>query len=282
MITFGREAGLVVLGALLAGCAVSSIAGTATPVSGGTGPYRSSCSVENSGVPVPATTPTGKPLITITQGSNSWIANERTQPFSIAVYADGTAIRSEDLGLSSEAVAALTIGSIDPCRLADAQAEIVALAATDIGNPGVTDQGTTRVTMRGSGGNVVVDAYALGVDDQSLSAPQQAARQRLTALIGTLRDAMTNTASWTPDRLRVSTYGEPANDAGAARWPLTVGLQQVLDHDRHRCGVLSGTDADAVLTAIGKGDAVGPWTDGQQTLVLAIGPLVPGQQGCAN
>lgn len=229
-----RTAGIVVVGVILAGCSHVTIAGTAAPASETTSPtepYRSSCVTTTPSSPGPVSTPSGKPIITVTQGSNAWIANGRTQPFAVAVYADGTAIRSEDDGTSSEAIARLTIGRIDPCRLADAGAEIVALAASDLGDSAVTDQGTTSVVMHQPAGDVTVDAYALGVADDELAAPQQVARKRLTTLIGTLRTAMTHTADWSPDRLRIST-------------------------------------------------AVGPWTDGRQTLVLAFGPLVPGQQGC--
>ena len=41
-------------------------------------------------------------------------------------------------------------------------------------------------------------------------------------------------------------------------------------------------DAAAVLDSLGAGSASSTWTDGRQTLVLALGPLVPGQQGCRS
>ena len=282
MSIWGRAAGVVVLGVLLAGCAGAAVRGTATPVAGATPSteaYRSKCVAVTAPDPGPVPTPTGPPIITVTQGSNAWIANERIQPFAITVYAEGTAIRSEDAGTSSAPVARLTLGRIDPCRVAEAGAEIVALAASDLGDPAVTDQGTTRVVLHQPTGDVVVDAYALGVADQDLTRPQQAARQRLTALLDRMRTAMTQTGEWTPDRLRVTTYGTPADAAGAARWPLDGSLREALDRDGHRCGVLSGADVTSVLTAPGS-TAVGAWTDGTQTLVLAFGPLVPGQPGC--
>lgn len=195
------------------------------------------------------------------------------------VYPNGTAIRSDDAGAPST-VAGLSIGRIDPCRVAAAAAEVVALAVTDLGSPGLTDQGNTRVVMHQASGDVVVDAYALGVDDANLPAPHQAARHRLTALIDSLRTSMTLTSKWTPDRPRVSAYGEPAVLTGARNWPLAGGQGATLDRENHRCGVLTGEDEITMLDALGAGAAVGPWTDGQQTLVLAFGPLVPGQRGC--
>jgi|GEM_PF-4124995 len=281
-------AGILLLGALLAGCAQTSIAGTAGPVDGAgpvdtNPPYVSTCEatldpVGPGGVP----TPSGAPVITVTQGTNVWIASERTQPYAVAVYPDGTAIRTEDVGSSADPLAILTIGRIDPCALATDTAEIVALAAGDVGEPPMTDQGTTTVTLRQAAGDVVVAAYALGVGDDSVSVPQKAVRQRLTALIDHLTSAMTDTSEWTPDRLRLTTYGSPADPTGALQWPLSRSIERTLGRDDPLCAVVTGVDATAVLHGLGAGSASSSWTDGRQTLVLAVGPLVPGQQGCAS
>jgi hypothetical protein len=288
MTTLRRAVGILLLGALLSGCAGTTIAGTAGPVDGvgpvDTGPpYVSTC--EDTPGPVPAggvRTPTGAPMITVTQGTNAWMASDRTQPYAVAVYPDGTAIRSEDLGVSGEPPAGLTIGRLHPCAIAADSAEIVALAAGDVGEPPVTDQGTTIVTLHQPAGDVVVQAYALGVGDENVSAAQQATRHRLTAVIEHLRTAMTDTGPWTPDRLRLTTYGAPADPAGALDWPLDRSIERALGKDEPPCAVLAGADASAVLDALGARSAASSWTDGHSTLVLALGPLVPGQQGCPS
>ncbi|MGS0685239.1 hypothetical protein ACVBEQ_08860 [Nakamurella sp. GG22] len=289
MTTLRRAAGILLLGALLAGCAGTTIAGTPGPVDGAgpidtDPPYVSTCETtldpltRGGGVP----TPTGAPMITITQGTNAWIASERTQPFAVAVYPDGTAIRSEDLGTSGDPPATLTIGRIEPCALAADSAEIVALATADVGDPLVTDQGTTTVTLHQPAGDVVVAAYALGIGDDNVSAPQKAARQRLTAVIEHLESAMTDTGPWTPDRLRLTSYGAPADPTGALDWPLDRGIERTLGNDDPQCAILAGADAGAVLDTLGARSASSSWTDGDSTLVLALGPLVPGQQGCPS
>ncbi len=288
MTTLRRAAGILLLGALLAGCAGTTIAGTAGPVDGAgpvdtDPPYVSTCEA-NLG-PLPAggiPTPTGTPMITITQGTNAWIASERTQPYAVAVYQDGTAIRSEDVGSSGDPVATLTIGRIEPCALAADSAEIVALAAADVGEPLVTDQGTTTVTLHQPAGDVVVAAYALGSGDANVSAEQKAARQRLTAVIAHLGSALTDTGPWTPDRLRLTSYGAPADPTGALDWPLDRSIERTVGNDTPPCAVLTGADAGAVLKTLGARSASSSWTDGHSTLVLALGPLMPGQQGCPS
>ncbi len=281
--------GVAALVVMLAGCAAGSIAGTPGPASGTapSGPYGSSCDTATTGatpagppITTRSTAPAGAPMITVTRGTNAWIGSGRTEPLAVAVYDDGTAIRSEDAGTAMEPIAGLTIGWIDPCRLADAVATIGMLAAADLGSPGVTDQGTTSVVLRLADGEVRVDAYALGIGDELLPAPQQDARRSLSALIDTLRTSMTDTAPWTPDRLRLTSYGVPADPAGALHWPLDRGIEQTLGTGRSPCTVLTGAEADAVLNALGGRSASHSWTDGNGTLVLALGPLVPGQQGC--
>lgn len=293
MTTVLRVAGALLLGALLTGCAAATVGGspaTVTPSApsetseSGT-PYQSDCVVNpdptQADVPVP--TPTDAPLITVTQGTNAWIASDLTQPYAIAVYPDGTAIRAEDPGTADEPLPELTIGRIDPCRLGAAAAEFAELAAADLGDPQVTDQGTTTVTVHDPAGDVVIDVYALGIGDEYLAAEQRAARQRLTGVIDDLSGAMTQTATWTPDRVRVSLRGNPTDPTTVASWPLPGPIDQALDPrgGRAPCGVFGGAEAAAIIAELGSRPAGSSWQDGTQTVVLAVGVLVPGQD-CAS
>lgn len=295
--------GLVVSG-LTTSCAGRPIAGTGGPGSTTTGPSgtisgtptstagsdltTSSCpevALTPGGPPV--ATPAGKPMITVTQGTNSWVASDLTQPFAVAVYPDGTAIRTEDQGILSEPLPEMTIGRLDECQLQEAVAEIERLAGVDLGEASVTDQGTTTITLHGSaddqaGDDVVLDVYALGIGDELVQEDQRAARQQLTALIDNLTSGMTQTATWTPDRLRVSVYGTSAELTGSATWPLAGTIATALNQGgRVPCGVFDGADAAAIRAELGSGRAAASWTDGTQTVVLAIGVLVPGQ-GCSG
>jgi hypothetical protein len=287
--------GGLVLAGLLASCAGGSVAGTGSPAgtTGGTGGTiidvptgTGSSDVPVAGCPpteptpggsaVP--TPTGRPLITVTQGTNSWVASDLTQPFAIAVYPDGTAIRSEDLGILSEPLPEMTIGRLDKCHLQEAVAEFRRLAGVDLGEAGVTDQGTTRITLHGEDADVVLDVYALGIGDEFVRSDQRAARQQVSALIDNLTTGMTQTTRWQPDRLRISIYGTPADLTGGSTWPLAGTITGALDQGgRMPCGVVGGADAAAIRAELGDGEAASSWTDGTQAVVLAIGVLVPGQ-----
>jgi hypothetical protein len=301
MRTSWRSAGILFAGALLVGglvasCANQSVAGTGGPGTTPSGPggtivevptstatadlppsrCPASATAPGDGLAVP--TPTGKPMITITQGTNSWVASDLTQPFAIAVYPDGTAIRTEDQGILSEPLPEMTIGRLDACHLQEAVSQLERLAGTDLGQATVTDQGTTTITLHRENADVVLDVYALGVGDDFVQPDQRAARQLVTGLIDDLTGGMTQTGSWTPDRLRVSAYGTPADVTGGATWPLDGTIAAALDHGGRRpCGVFEGADAAAIRAELGTGRAASSWTDGTQTVVLAVGVLVPGQ-----
>ena len=89
-------------------------------------------------------TPAGPPLITVRQGTN---AGDPSRPFSVVVYPDGTAIRTEQPAAMSEALPAMTIGWLQPCRVMASASYIVELAHTDLGRTTATDGGTTTVTL---------------------------------------------------------------------------------------------------------------------------------------
>ena len=282
------RAGILLAGALLIGglaaCAGPTVAGSGSPAGTGTvvvSPEPPTSCPKNATTPGagPAVlAPTDQPMITVTQGTNSWVASDLTQPFAIAVYPDGTAIRAEDQGLGSESLPEMTIGRLDDCHLHEAITGIQQLVGADLGEATVTDQGTTSITLRQGDSEVVVDVYALGVGDELVQPDHRAARLRLTTLIESLSAGMTQTASWEPDRLRVSAYGTPADVAGGTTWPLAGTISDALDQGGRRpCGILSGAEVDAITDALGSGPATDEWTDGTQTVVLAIGVLVPGQ-----
>jgi hypothetical protein len=286
---------------LLAGCAAGTIAGTggpagpvtvppSTPITMSvTEPFSSSCETVGGPTELPVPTPTGPPMLTVTQGSNSWIANSRTEPYAIAVYPDGTAIRAEADGSYAESLPDMTIGRIDPCLLARTVFDLGELAGSDLGDPTITDQGTTSVTLAASaagGSDVLISAYALGIGDEYVEAAQLAARQRLGAAIAALLDGLQSQRPWIPESLRVTSLGAPqgnlADRPPALDWPLATALQSTVGESGtpDACGELTDQDATAVLRVLAGQPAATMWTDGQQKLVLAIGVLVPGQIAC--
>jgi len=296
---WGLLALVVVVGAAVTGCGTTVVAGTGGPGgsggitsgSGPTGPVieipdcSGSLGSGSLGTAVPAddavpSSPVGSPLITVTQGTNAWIASPYTQPYDIVVYPDGTAIRTEEPGTMADPLPELTIGRLDSCLVTRAVAEFGVLAQTDLGDPAVTDQGITSVTVHDAAGDVDIDVYALGIGDEYVTGEQRASRDQLTALVGELRDGMSQTATWRPDRIRVSVLGNPTDPDSIATWPLPGSIQDTINgSERVPCEVFDGADAAAIVTELGSRPAGSSWTDGTDTVVLAIGGLVPGQ-GC--
>ncbi len=99
-------------------------------------------------------------------GTNAWQRLASTEPFALAVYADGTVITATGSGSIADPLPSLTIGRVANCRGGWAVAEFTRLAAAEMGHPGVTDQGTTVVTVQPMGAQPSsVSVYALGVGD---------------------------------------------------------------------------------------------------------------------
>ena len=92
--------------------------------------------------------PTGAPLITVTQGTNSWIASWTTQPSRSPSTRTARPSAAEDLGTVAEPLPELTIGRLDSCAWHRGGGRDPATWPAPISAmPGVTDQGTTSVTV---------------------------------------------------------------------------------------------------------------------------------------
>ena len=108
----------------------------------------------------------------------------------------------------------------------------------------------------------------------------------MVAAIDGLIEGMSNTAEWTPDRLRVTSLGEPLGNLSdrpaPLTWPLSTDIATTLDEGvtGAECGVVGGEAAGTLLTSLGTNPAATMWTDGSRQLVLAVGVLMPGQPGC--
>ncbi len=229
-------------------------------------------------------TPTGVPLISVTSGANSWIANWAAEPLTLAVYADGTALSSLGVGETGKPLPAMTLGYVPSCTIDWASDEIRALAAADMGRPGITDQGVTNLTYRPAVGKPIsISAYALGAGDESVLTGKEN-RARFSALLAALRAPVAGAATWAPTRLRVVSVPIPVAGADSPVWPVRIPLDKLLTQKRgkSRCGVLSGQDAEQVLAALGSHSVYSRWLVAGEPVGLNIGALVPGQDGCTG
>lgn len=264
--------------------ATGTSGGTSGPSigTGGPSPTRHVPPPTCSELPNKLVAPTGVPIITVTQGANSWVTNWGTEPLAVAVYADGTGLASQGIGQADEPLAPMRLGYLPSCVLGWATSELQQLAGSDMGDPGITDQGTTVVTYRPAAGAAVkISVYALGAGDEyALTGKEN--RRRVTAVLAALRKPFDNAAIWTPDRLKIVAVTAPVPSSGAALvWP-GPRLDQVLvdKMGNQPCGVVSGSDAAAVLKTLGRRDVYARWTDAGKVVGLNIGALVPGQDPC--
>jgi hypothetical protein len=173
-------------------------------------------------------------------------------------------------------------------------------ATTDLGQPGVADAATTRFLVTTGNGVRQTDAYALEMsgDDAQLNATQKAARKKLSDLLAALQDlpatlgagAVREEGGYQAKAVAgiATTYVKPEQPLELEP-PVPVDWPgPALPGDRLNpsvevgCVTATGDQAQAVLAAAGKANAMTPWlSEGEQWSVL-LRPLLPDENGCAD
>ncbi len=161
--------------------------------------------------------------------------------------------------------------------------------------PCVTDLPTTVFTVNAGGSTSVVSAYALGVDG-SCPGVDQEARAKLSAFQNSLGDL----SSWLPEgsigpeetftptemRLYVTAYTpDPNLPQEPVDWPLstplvTFGKPVPGGMEDLRCGVVSGSDLDLLMSDLQTANQLTPWRSEGQDYRLLPRPLLPDEHGC--
>lgn len=235
----------------------------------------------------PTPEPAGDPAVMIVAETNAWEGATRwTQPVALAVYPGGGAVRPVTSDETGATVPAMEWGRIDSCRLTSALGELSDLVDADFGEPGVTDQGATTITVRTPDTDQPqqIAVYALSVDPHGLTDltdVQVVNRDRLIAAIDDLQAAVTDPQPWVPDRVRLIGLEDAAGDGQANHpWPVPAGIDASLQRTNPDCVTLDGQSAVAVLGQLGSGPSTATWTDGQRSVSFTATVLVPGQPGC--
>ncbi|HEY3096854.1 MAG TPA: hypothetical protein VGK05_08450 [Acidimicrobiia bacterium] len=151
----------------------------------------------------------------------------------------------------------------------------------DYGDPGITDQPTTTVTVHAGGRTHRVEAYALGFTD-GLTPEQRENRERLNRFIGlagdpeALRDVVVpgGTHRYEPTALAVHVQPFLVDIKTEERnWPLgdLAGME---------CAVFRGRDLTAVLDAARNAREGVRWLSGNDSYRLVFRPLLPDEKGC--
>lgn len=245
------------------------------------GPTTTTC--PDATATVSAAEPAGEPLVLVVGESTDGDGATRwTRPIDLAVYPGGAAVRPASPGDTGATVPALQWGTVDPCVLGLATTTLTELAGADFGQPTVSDQGTTTITLRPADGTeprqIAVASLTAG-SDSGLDDAQRINRTRLSRALSDLQAAVTGSQPWTPDRVRLIDLGGTPTDP-ALPWPGAGTIDADLQRSAPACTVLSGPAATAALDALGTGPSTATWSDGQRSVAFTATVLVPGQPGC--
>jgi len=150
----------------------------------------------------------------------------------------------------------------------------------DYGDPGITDQPTTTVTVRVDGRSRTVDVYALNFSD-GVTAAQRENRKRLTNFIELAGDPDAllpavvpgSTRRYGPAGVAVLVRPSDATTGDARTWPLG-------DLAGTDCLVLSGNDVTTVLDAARTAHEGDAWQSAGTTYDVVFRPLLPDERTC--
>jgi hypothetical protein len=152
----------------------------------------------------------------------------------------------------------------------------------DFGDPGVTDQSTTTVTVSVGERTRRVNVYALGFSD-GLTLDQRENRSRLDRFIQLAADPDAllpfvvpgSTRRYDPVAVAALVRPSDATDGDTHVWPLG-GLAG------SECFVLGGSDAAAALDAARTAREGDAWQSAGATYTVTFRPLLPGERTCAD
>jgi hypothetical protein len=158
-------------------------------------------------------------------------------------------------------------------------------AVPDYGDPGVTDQATTTVTVRADGITRRVDVYALGFRGRvsGVTPEQSEQRDRLQQFIelagdaGALGDDVVagSERRYEPTALAVRVEPADASDGETHGWPLG-------DLAGAECAVHRGADVARALDVARTAHEGDAWESAGATYTVTFRPLLPDERTCAD
>lgn len=218
---------------------------------------------------------------------------------SASLYGDGRVITpgAQIAVYPGPATPSVFTGQLDVPRVQDLVDDgLEVVAEEDYGQPPVADAPTT-VVLVGAGERRRV-ARAVALDEAGdgpvsaaggLTAEQRDARERLRAYVREVEDAATTAATQPYDAqgwaVLALPYGEPTpvEGPGAAEldWPASP-LAEGEPVGTGRCVVVTGEELEQVRDAATQASQETAWRSGGEVWRLAIRPLLPHEQTCAD
>jgi hypothetical protein len=246
-------------------------------------------SASNGSGPSPPSGAAGEVVVrVVTEGGFAAESREPARLPDLSVFADGRVINEGPTTLEYPGPA---LPNLEEFRLTRVGLDLVVDEARaagllndphpDYGDPGITDQSTTTVTVRVDGTTRQVDVYALEFDD-GLTAEQRENRRRLLQFIGFVGHPHGVGVHVVPDSTRryepeaLAVRAEPfLVDVETERraWPLgnLAGTE---------CAVYGGGDLAAVLDAARTAREDVRWLSGDESYRLVFRPLLPDEHTC--
>ena len=218
----------------------------------------------------------------------------------VSVYGDGRVVTQgpQIAVYPGPALPNLQVQQIDPAAVDGLLGKAAAAgvkSGADLGQPGVADAPTTRITVATPAGTRSVDAVALSeaqADDPRLTTAQRDARAKLAAFVQEVTDlsaaqGMPVAQPYQPAAIAALAlpYVKPENGLPAqpkpVAWPGPALPGGTLTGSAG-CVVTTGAQTAAVLAAAKSANVITPWTSAGRQWTVIFRPLLPDESGCAD
>jgi hypothetical protein len=278
-------AAAVPLVVLLGACAQPTAAGSST---GSTGSRDES---------TPAPSPAANDLVLRTETYGGFVAPDMILGRfpQISVYGDGRVISQGPVPsiYPGPALPNIQVSMITPGLVRQLVQEGLSAGVrngSDLGQPGVADAPTTRVTVVTAAGKQVVTINALSEapsNDRRLTADQRDARTKIAAYVKKLGALPKNPTAYRATAVVVyaAPWTKPASGPvpAAKAWPGPALPGPDIDPaTRAGCVAVTGDQTPTVLAAAKGANALTPWTTGSRQWRIVFRPLLPDENGCAS
>ncbi|MEV6850336.1 hypothetical protein [Actinoplanes sp. NPDC051411] len=281
-------AAAVPLVVLLGACAQQTAAGSPTGSTGSPAESREEGTT--------AKTPAANDLVLRTETYGGFVAPDMILGRfpQISVYGDGRVISQGPVPsiYPGPALPNIQVSMITPGLVRQLVQEGLSAGVrngSDLGQPGVADAPTTRVTVVTAAGKQVVTINALSEapsNDRRLTADQRDARAKIAAYVKKLGALPKNPTAYQPIAMVVyaAPWTKPASGPvpPAKAWPGPALPGPDIDPaTRAGCVAVTGDQTARVLTAAKGANALTPWTTGSRQWRIVFRPLLPDENGCA-
>lgn len=280
-------AAAVPLVVLLGACAQQTAAGSPTGSTGSTGSPES----------IAAKGPAANDLVLRTETYGGFVAPDMVLGRfpQISVYGDGRVISEGPVPsiYPGPALPNIQVSMITPELVQHLVQEGLTAGVrngADLGQPGVADAPTTRVTVVTAAGKQVVTINALSEapsNDRRLTTDQRDARTRIAAYVKKLGALPTgHSTAYQPTSVVVyaAPWAKPANGPGPVtkQWPGPALPGSDIDPaTKAGCVAVTGAQTPKVLAAAKGANAETPWATNGGKWKIVFRPLLPDENGCA-